>query len=85
MLRSTAQGVTFGIVRIALGGWSLLLPTVEGAGFRTLAIVLAAMLIVSGVVGIVFAPTERGRDLGEPEGGGRFARPTELRATVTET
>ena len=51
LLRSTAQGFMFGVVRIALGGWSLLLPTVQQAGFRTLAIVLAGMLIVSGVIG----------------------------------
>ena len=63
LLRSTAQGFMFGVVRIALGGWSLLLPTVQQAGFRTLAIVLALMLIVSGIVGIIFAPTTRGRDL----------------------
>ncbi len=29
LLRSTAQGSMFGVVRIALGGWSLLLPTVQ--------------------------------------------------------
>jgi inositol transporter-like SP family MFS transporter len=74
MLRSTAQGVMFGIVRIGLGGWSLMLPTVQNAGFKTLSLVLAAMLIVSGVVGIIFAPSERGRDLSEEAGGGRFAR-----------
>ena len=47
LLRSTAQGFMFGVVRIALGGWS----TVQQAGFRTLALVLAGMLIVSGVSG----------------------------------
>jgi MFS transporter, SP family, inositol transporter len=62
----------FGVVRIALGGWSLLLPTVQQAGFRTLAIVLALMLIVSGTVGILFAPREKGEDLAE--GSGRFTR-----------
>jgi hypothetical protein len=46
---------------------------VQQAGFRTLAIVLALMLIVSGVVGILFAPREKGRDLAEP-GSGRFDR-----------
>ena len=59
----------FGVVRIALGGWSLLLPTVQQAGFQTLAIVLALMLIVSGVVGILFAPSEKGHELGEPASG----------------
>jgi MFS transporter, SP family, inositol transporter len=62
----------FGVVRIALGGWSLLLPTVQQAGFRTLAIVLALMLIVSGTVGILFAPREKREDLAE--GSARFTR-----------
>jgi inositol transporter-like SP family MFS transporter len=75
LLRSTAQGFMFGVVRIALGGWSLLLPTVQQAGFRTLALVLAGMLIVSGAIGIAFAPRERGRSLAEEETGGeRFER-----------
>lgn len=71
LLRSTAQGFMFGVVRIALGGWSLLLPTVQQAGFRTLAIVLALMLIVSGIVGIVFAPSPEERDIDRTE---RFRR-----------
>ena len=45
----------------------LLLPTVQQAGFRTLSIVLAALLIVSGAIGIAFAPDTRGRDLEETE------------------
>ena len=76
LLRSTAQGFMFGVVRVALGGWSLLLPTVQQAGFRTLAIVLAGMLIVSGVIGIVFAPRTHGAELDDETGGpGRFTRP----------
>ncbi len=67
LLRSTAQGFMFGVVRIALGGWILLLPTVEKAGFSTLALVLAALLVVSGAIGIAFAPNTRGRDLEETE------------------
>jgi MFS transporter, SP family, inositol transporter len=67
LLRSTAQGFMFGVVRIALGGWILLLPTVEKAGFGTLALVLAALLVVSGAIGIAFAPDTRGRDLEETE------------------
>ncbi len=45
-----------------------MLPTVQEAGFRALSIVLAAMLIVSGVVGIAFAPRRSGP---RPGGGGR--------------
>jgi inositol transporter-like SP family MFS transporter len=55
----------FGVVRVALGGWILLLPTVQKAGFSTLAFVLAAMLFISGLVGVVFAPHTRGRELDE--------------------
>ena len=65
LLRSTAQGFMFGVVRIALGGWRLLLPTVQQAGFRTLSLVLAGMLIVSGVVGIAFAPRGKTHELEE--------------------
>ena len=64
LLRSTAQGLMFGVVRVALGGWSLLLPTVQQAGFQTLAVVLAAMLIVSGLIGIAFAPDRSAREFG---------------------
>ena len=75
LLRSTAQGFMFGVVRIALGGWSLLLPTVQQAGFRTLSVVLAGMLIVSGVVGIAFAPRGKTHELEEEtEGSDRFRR-----------
>jgi inositol transporter-like SP family MFS transporter len=65
LLRSTAQGLMFGVVRIGLGGWVLLLPTVQKAGFSTLAAVLAGMLLVSGLVGVLFAPRTRGRELDE--------------------
>jgi inositol transporter-like SP family MFS transporter len=74
LLRSTAQGFMFGVVRIALGGWILLLPTIEKAGFSTLALVLAALLVVSGAIGIAFAPNTRGRDLEETETAGVNAR-----------
>jgi hypothetical protein len=43
------------------------LPTVDKAGFSTLALVLAALLVVSGAIGIAFAPDTRGRDLEETE------------------
>ena len=82
LLRSTAQGFMFGVVRIALGGWSLMLPTVQQAGFRTLSVVLAGMLIVSGVVGIVFAPRGKTHELEEETGGSdRFRRLAEAGPT----
>ena len=67
LLRSTAQGFMFGVVRIALGGWILLLPVVQDAGFRTLSVILFAMLAISGLVGIAFAPDTTGRELRETE------------------
>jgi MFS transporter, SP family, inositol transporter len=63
LLRSSAQGFMFGVVRIGLGGWILLLPTIEKAGFGTLALLLAALLVASGVIGVAFAPSTRGQDL----------------------
>ena len=76
LLRSTAQGFMFGVVRIALGGWILLLPVIQDAGFRTLSVILFGMLAVSGLVGVLFAPETTGRDLREtaerPARGGRF-------------
>ena len=78
LLRSTAQGFMFGVVRIALGGWLLMLPWVEDWGFQTLSAILFGMLLVSGLVGIAFAPDTTGRDLEEtqdaPTRGQRFTR-----------
>jgi inositol transporter-like SP family MFS transporter len=67
LLRSTAQGFMFGVVRIALGGWLLLLPKISDWGFSTLSVILFALLLVSGLVGIIFAPDTTGRDLGETQ------------------
>ncbi len=74
LLRSTAQGLMFGVVRIALGGWILLLPTIQGAGFQTLSAILFAMLAVSGLVGVLFAPETTGRDLEETQAAGAGRR-----------
>jgi inositol transporter-like SP family MFS transporter len=78
LLRSTAQGFMFGVVRIALGGWLLLLPKIQDWGFSTLSVILFALLAVSGLVGILFAPDTTGRDLAEtqeePTRRQRFAR-----------
>ena len=71
----------FGVVRIALGGWLLLLPWIEDWGFKTLSVILFAMLLVSGLVGILFAPDTTGRDLSETqEGSPRGQRFTRTRA-----
>jgi len=76
LLRSTAQGFMFGVVRIALGGRILLLPLVEKWGFHTLSAILFGMLFVSGLVGILFAPDTTGRDLQETQGTATGRRPS---------
>jgi len=86
LLRSTAQGFMFGVVRIALGGWLLLLPKISDWGFSTLSVILFALLAVSGLIGILFAPDTTGRDLeetqGEPTRRQRFTRREEASEPV---
>jgi inositol transporter-like SP family MFS transporter len=75
LLRSTAQGFMFGVVRIALGAWLLVvLPVMEDEGFRALSVVLFALLFVSGLVGVLFAPDTKGRDLEETQEAGTRRR-----------
>ena len=62
-LRATALGLMFGIVRIALGIWSFYVPALTKAGFHTLAWLLFSFLVISGVLGVVYAPTRARRTL----------------------
>jgi MFS transporter, SP family, inositol transporter len=63
LLRSTAQGLMFAVVRIALGFWSLYVPTLTKSGFSTLAWILTGFVAVSGLIGFVFAPRNEGKTL----------------------
>jgi inositol transporter-like SP family MFS transporter len=65
LLRSTAQGVTFAVVRIGLGLWSFFVPILTATGFKTLAWILTGFLIVSGVIGYLGAPRNEGKSLEE--------------------
>jgi MFS transporter, SP family, inositol transporter len=65
LLRSTAQGLMFAVVRIALGFWSLYVPTLTKSGFSTLAWILTGFVAVSGLIGFVFAPRNEGKTLEE--------------------
>jgi inositol transporter-like SP family MFS transporter len=67
LLRSTAQGVTFAIVRIGLGLWSFFVPVLTATGFTQLAWILTGFLIVSGVIGVLGAPRHEGRSLRDIE------------------
>lgn len=62
-IRSTAQGLTFAIVRIALGVWSLAVPSLAAHDFTLLAWILTAFLVGSGVIGLVWAPSNAGKSL----------------------
>jgi inositol transporter-like SP family MFS transporter len=55
MVRGTALGLMFAVVRIALGIWSLYVPSITASGFTTLAWLLTGFIAVSGVLGLTFA------------------------------
>jgi inositol transporter-like SP family MFS transporter len=65
LLRSTAQGVMFAIVRISLGFWSFFVPILTASGFHTLAWILTGFLVVSGLIGVLGAPRNEGKSLEE--------------------
>jgi MFS transporter, SP family, inositol transporter len=67
LLRSTAQGVMFAIVRITLGFWSFFVPVLTATGFTTLAWILTGFLVMSGLVGFIGAPRNEGKSLEELE------------------
>jgi inositol transporter-like SP family MFS transporter len=65
LIRSSAQGLMFAVVRIALGFWSFFVPVLTQTGFHTLAWILVAFLAVSGVIGTIWAPNNAGKSLEE--------------------
>ncbi len=67
MLRSTAQGVCFAIVRIGLGVFSFFVPMLNATGFSNLAIILTGFLVISGVIGWMWAPRNEGKSLDQLE------------------
>ena len=66
-IRSTAQGVTFAVVRVGLGIWSLAVPSLASADFTTLAWILTGFLVASGLVGYIWAPRNEGKSLEQLE------------------
>lgn len=73
LLRSTAQGLTFAIVRIFLGVWSFFVPLLTSTGFTTLAWILTGFLVVSGLIGVIWAPRNEGKSLEEIQREGAVA------------
>ena len=67
MLRTTAQGLTFGVARFLLGIWSFFVPVLASLSIRPVALILMIFLLISGVVGYFFMPNTAGRSLEEIE------------------
>src|SRR5918998_813579 len=67
MLRTTAQGLTFGIARFFLGIWSFFVPVLASLSIRPVALILMIFLTISGVVGFFFMPNTAGKSLEEIE------------------
>jgi len=66
-LRATAQGLCFAVVRISLGIFSFFVPLLTATGFTTLAWILTGFLVLSGLVGMIWAPRNEGKSLEELE------------------
>lgn len=62
-VRSTAQGITFAVVRIGLGVFSFFVPMLTSVGFHTLAWILTGFLVASGLIGFIWAPRNEGKSL----------------------
>ena len=67
ILRATAQGVCFAIVRIGLGIFSFFVPMLNAQGFEKLAMILTGFLIISGIIGWLWAPRNEGKSLEQLE------------------
>jgi MFS transporter, SP family, inositol transporter len=65
LLRSTAQGFMFAVVRIGLGIWSFFVPTLVSVGFKPLAWILTSFLVIAGIIGFLGAPRNEGKSLEE--------------------
>ncbi len=67
MLRTTAQGLTFGVARVVLGVWSFFVPALARAGIGEIAALLVLFLVISGVAGFFFMPDTSGKSLEQIE------------------
>src|ERR687896_1092374 len=81
MLRTTAQGLTFGVARLLLGIWSLFVPVLAELSIRPVALILTIFLTISGVVGYFFMPNTAGKPLEEIEAE-RSGHPVRERVTA---
>lgn len=66
--RGSAQGVMFFVVRVALGIWSFVVPTIMNQfGFQLAAACMVGFLVISAIIGVTFAPNTSGKTLEEIE------------------
>ncbi|MCS7460502.1 MFS transporter [Paenibacillus doosanensis] len=66
--RARAQGIMFFFARLAVAVWSLIMPTlITKLGFAAAGMIMIAFLVVSAVIGIVFAPNTQGKTLAQIE------------------
>jgi inositol transporter-like SP family MFS transporter len=63
LLRATAQGFAFAVVRIGLGIFSFFVPLLTSTGFHALAWILTGFLAASGIIGVLWAPRNEGKSL----------------------
>jgi inositol transporter-like SP family MFS transporter len=59
--------VCFAIVRIGLGIFSFFVPMLNAQGFDKLAMILTGFLIISGIIGYLWAPRNEGKSLEQLE------------------
>ena len=60
-------------MRISLGFFTFFVPALTATGFTTLAWILVSFLVVSGVIGYLWAPANQGKSLEELEAERRLA------------
>jgi inositol transporter-like SP family MFS transporter len=63
LLRATAQGLTFAIVRIGLGIWSFAVPMLMATHFKMFIWIMAGFLGLSGLIAWRWAPRHEGKSL----------------------
>lgn len=69
-VRGTLQGVSFGVMRFAVGIWSLLVVGITNdLGFEALAAMLGTLWVITLLLGVLFGPNTTGRSMAELDAG----------------
>lgn len=64
--RAKAQGFVFGVARVAVGLFSLVVPTmITTLGFKFAGLVMIGFLVIAAVIGVAMAPDTKGKSLEE--------------------